>query len=76
MLFTPREAELVAKLPLRPFTAESAAKAWRLSLAESETVLERLTSRALLVDVQLHDATEYVLPPPMAGFRVCPDALS
>lgn len=68
MLFTSREAELVAKLPLRPFTAESAAKAWRLSLAKSETVLEQLTSRALLVDVQLNGATEYVLPPPMAGF--------
>lgn len=68
MLFTDREAELVAKLPLRPFTAETAAKAWRLSLAESETVLERLASRALLVDVQLNGQTEYVLPPPMAGF--------
>ncbi len=68
MLFTDREAELVAKLPLRPFTTEMAAKAWRLSLAESETVLQRLASRALLVDVQLNGQTEYVLPPPMAGF--------
>jgi ferredoxin len=68
MLFSAREAELVAKLPLRPFTAETAAKAWRLSLKESEAVLERLASRALLVDVQLAGQTEYVLPPPMAGF--------
>ncbi len=69
MLFTGREAELVAKLPLRPFTAEQAAKAWRLSLAESEQVLEQLASRALLVDMQLDGKkTEYVLPPPMAGF--------
>jgi ferredoxin len=68
MLFSEREAELVAKLPLRPFTAETAAKAWRLSLKESEAVLDRLASKALLVDVQLADQTEYVLPPPMAGF--------
>ena len=68
MLFSSREAELVAKLPLRPFTAETAAKAWRLSLAESATVLQRLASRALLVDVKLNGQTEYVLPPPMAGF--------
>lgn len=68
MLFTAGEAELVAKLPLRPFTVETAAKAWRLSLPESEAVLQRLASRTLLVDMTVHGRTEYVLPPPMAGF--------
>ncbi len=68
LLFAPREAELVAKLPLRPFRAEQAAKAWKLSLAEARAVLEELCSRALLVDILQGEEREYVLPPPMAGF--------
>ena len=68
LLFTEQEAELVASLPLRPFTAKKAAKNWRVSLVEAEQTLQRLAGRALLVDVQLNGITEYVLPPPMAGF--------
>jgi ferredoxin len=68
LLFTTEEAELVAGLPLKPFTAEKAAKNWRVPLVEAETKLQRLSSRALLVDFQINGTTEYVLPPPMAGF--------
>lgn len=68
LLFTEQEAELVASLPIRPFTAEKAATNWRVSLAEAEQTLQRLAGRALLVDIQLNGKTEYVLPPPMAGF--------
>jgi ferredoxin len=68
MLFSEQEAELVATLPIKPFTAEKAAKNWRVSLDEAEKTLQCLASRALLVDVRLDDKTEYVLPPPMAGF--------
>ncbi len=68
LLFSEQEAELVAALPIKPFTAEQAAKNWRVSLAEAKKALESLSRRALLVDVQLNGRTEYVLPPPMAGF--------
>jgi len=68
LLFAPREAELVAKLPLRPFRAEQAAQVWNLSLPRARAVLEELCSRALLVDILHGDDREYVLPPPMAGF--------
>ncbi len=68
LLFTEKEAELVAGLPVKPFTSEQAAKNWRVSKDEAEKTLQRLASRALLVDIQLNDKTEYVLPPPMAGF--------
>ena len=68
LLFTEKEAELVAGLPIKPFTAEQAAKNWRVSKDEAEKTLQRLAGRALLVDIQLDDKTEYVLPPPMAGF--------
>ena len=68
LLFSAEEAELVAGLPLRPFTAERAARNWRVSVAEAERTLQKLAGRALLVDVHLAGRTEYVLPPPMAGF--------
>ncbi len=68
LLFSEQEAELVAALPIRPFTADKAARNWKVSLPEAEEILNRLTRRALLVDIQLNGKTEYVLPPPMAGF--------
>ncbi len=68
LLFTSEEAELVARLPIKPFTAEQAARNWRLSLDDAEKTLQRLAGRALLVDMRVNGSTEYVLPPPMAGF--------
>ena len=68
LLFTNEEAELVSQLPIKPFTAEQAARNWRLSLDEAEKTLQRLAGRALLVDMRVIGSTEYVLPPPMAGF--------
>jgi len=68
MLFTSQEAELVAKLPLRPFTASDAARAWRIDATKAEAQLQQLADKALLVDVVQNGRTEYVLPPPMAGF--------
>jgi len=68
LLFTEREAELVAQLPIRPFTAARAASAWKLPLADAQGVLDTLASRAILLDLQQGDEHLYVLPPPMAGF--------
>lgn len=68
LLFSADEAELVAALPIRPFTAEQAAKNWQVPVAEAERTLQRLAGRALLVDIRGKDKTEYVMPPPMAGF--------
>jgi ferredoxin len=68
MLFSEREAELVALLPIRPFTAARAAAAWRMGEAEARKVLDTLASRALLVDFEQEGVLHYVLPPPMAGF--------
>jgi len=68
LLFTAKEAELVAALPIRPFTAEQAARNWKVSVAEAEQTLQTLAGRALLVDMHTNGRTEYVLPPPMAGF--------
>lgn len=69
LLFSEKEASLVALLPIRPFTAEHAAKVWKMSLGETQKVLDELAGRAILLDMQAPDGTtNYVLPPPMAGF--------
>ena len=68
LLFSEREAGLVALLPIKPFTAEQASRAWKLNLVETRKVLDELSSRAILLDMEQHGQTTYVLPPPMAGF--------
>ena len=69
MLFSEREAGLVARLPIRPFTAAAAAKAWGVGGAEALKTLDALAGRAILVDAESPDGTRtFFLPPPMAGF--------
>jgi len=67
-LMSEKEASLVALVPLRPFTARTAARAWKTGLAEAQKSLDELASRALLVDIEGRKNRYYVLPPPMAGF--------
>jgi len=68
LLFSEREAQLVAQLPMRPFTAKKAAQIWKVSEVEARLTLEELASRAILLDAEQQGEMVYVLPPPMAGF--------
>jgi len=68
MLFSETEAHLVSLLPIKPFTADKAAKIWKMSLIKAQNILDRLSSRAILVDIDQKGTTQYALPPPMAGF--------
>lgn len=68
VLFDPQAAELVSRLPVRPFTAKQAADVWHMSESKARGILNRLAAKALLVDVEVHAAMHYMLPPPMAGF--------
>jgi ferredoxin len=69
MLFSEREAALVAELPIKPFTAGRAGAIWKTDLARARTLLDRLADRGILVDVEdRHGTSWYTLPPPMAGF--------
>jgi ferredoxin len=68
ILFKENEANLVSMLPIKPFTAEKASKIWKMDISSSRKVLDELSSRALLVDVNRKGTTTYALPPPMAGF--------
>ena len=69
MLFSDREAALVAQLPIKPFTTEVAARAWRTSIAAAQKTLDTLADRAILIDAEDPRGNQtYFLPPPMAGF--------
>jgi hypothetical protein len=67
ILFSEREAEIVAQLPIKPFTATKAARILKIDVAETRRVLDELASRAILVNAERDGETTYILPPPMAG---------
>ena len=68
ILFSEKEAALVAQLPVKPFTARKAAAIWHMSEADAAKILNGLASRCILLDYQNKGKTSYMLPPPMAGF--------
>lgn len=68
ILFSEKEAELVALLPIRPFNAKTASKIWKMKETDTQRILETLASRAILLDIDNNGVQEYILPPPMAGF--------
>jgi ferredoxin len=68
LLFSEKEAGLVARLPVRPITARRAARIWGMREADARNVLDGLASRAILLDMEGPGGTRYILPPPMAGF--------
>jgi hypothetical protein len=69
LLFSEKEAGLVAQLPIRPFTVEKAARVWKLPELETRKVLDTLAGRGVLLDIEDQKSRQrYVLPPPMAGF--------
>ncbi len=68
VLFTEKEARVMARLPVRPFTLRRAARVWNTSEAKAEKVLDHLCEKALLVDSYHNGVRKFVIPPPMAGF--------
>jgi formate hydrogenlyase subunit 6/NADH:ubiquinone oxidoreductase subunit I len=68
ILFSEKEAQLVALLPIKPFGVKEACRAWKVTPVEARKVLDELASRAILVDVERDGEMVYTLPPPMAGF--------
>lgn len=68
MLFTEKEAELVAMLPIKPFTVKTASHIWKMDEVQTENILQKLASKAILLDVDYDVKKEYCLPPPMIGF--------
>ena len=68
ILFSEKEAGLVAQLPIKPFNAHKASQIWKLNLTETRKVLEELASRAILVDLEQNGESIYILPPPNGRF--------
>jgi Pyruvate/2-oxoacid:ferredoxin oxidoreductase delta subunit len=68
MLFSEKEAKLVSLLPLRPFSAEKAARVWKMDRVRTRKILDQLCGRSILLDIQENGRQVYCLPPPMAGF--------
>ncbi len=69
LLFSETEAALVARLPIKPFTAKKAARLWQKTEAEAQKILEAMAGRGVLVDSRRENGISvYFLPPPMAGF--------
>ena len=68
ILFSEKEAQLVSSLPIKPFDVKKASKIWKLNENETRKILDELASRAILVDIEKNGESQYVLPPPMAGF--------
>lgn len=68
ILFTEKEARLVAQLPIKPFRVKTAANIWSVSENEALKILDTLASKAILLDLEDDKGKKYILPPPMAGF--------
>lgn len=68
VLFSEREAQLVATLPIKPFSSKTASRIWNMNEVEARKILDKLASRAILLDVDNNGTQQYMLPPPMAGF--------
>ena len=68
MLFSEKEADLVSLMPIKPFTAKKASYIWKMDLISTQKVLDELSGRAILVDIEQNGESVYTLPPPMVGF--------
>lgn len=69
VLMNEKEARVMSKLPIKPFSIKTASRALRMSQADTEKVLTELASRALLLDIESPEGQRtFILPPPMAGF--------
>ncbi|MBF0468364.1 MAG: 4Fe-4S dicluster domain-containing protein [Desulfamplus sp.] len=68
ILVSEKEAQLMAVLPVKPFTAQKAASIWKKDLVHARKILDELAQRAILVDLWENNKRLYALPPPMAGF--------
>ena len=51
----------MALLPIKPFTAKQASRAWKMDLTAARKVLDELAGRAILVDVE-HERRDGLYP--------------
>jgi Pyruvate/2-oxoacid:ferredoxin oxidoreductase delta subunit len=68
ILFSEEEATKVSLLPIMPFVASEAAKRWGVAELEANKILNELSNKGLLLDMDNKGIQTYVLAPTMAGF--------
>ncbi len=68
ILVTEREAAVLSKMPILPFTAAKAAGILGWTEKDAAAALDGLASRAVLLDIEKPEGRIYMFPPPMAGF--------
>lgn len=68
ILFSEDEAKKVSNLPIKPFVAAEAAKRWNIAEPEAVKILDELSDKGLLLDMNDSGNQIYVLAPTMAGF--------
>jgi formate hydrogenlyase subunit 6/NADH:ubiquinone oxidoreductase subunit I len=68
VLMSEEEARYLAQVPIKPFTAKQAAEIWKISELEARKKLDAYADKVILLDMSVGGETQYVLPPPMAGF--------
>ena len=63
------EADLLSRVPVRPFPAEEAARLWGRPVAQVAPLLRDLAARGILLDLEKDDGrVVYLLTPPVIGF--------
>src|SRR5659263_719449 len=60
ILFSEKEAALVAQLPIKPFNVQKAAAIWGGSYAEAAKILDGLASRCILLGMETQGETRYI----------------
>ena len=68
IIFSSEEAELVSKLPIRPFTIKKASKRWEKDQEETEKILNSLADKGVILDIESDGKRQFILAPTMAGF--------
>jgi ferredoxin len=68
LLYSPEEAALAARVPIRPAPLESLARTLNLSPAEADERLTRLAERGLILDLDIGGRRFFALPPVVIGF--------
>ncbi len=68
ILFSEDEAKKVSNLPIKPFVSSEAAKRWNIDENEAVKILDELSDKGLLFDMNNNGQQAYILAPTMAGF--------
>jgi len=68
LCFSPREAAIAAKMPVRPRTLDALAKTMSMDPGELGAILDEMAFKGLVMDIRFRDEVRYILSPTVTGF--------